>query len=83
MDISIARIYRLETDGAMKAFVDVIIDNALIIKAFRIIEGKNGLFVSYPKDQGKDKRWYDIVRPITKEAQEQLSKALIDAYVNQ
>jgi len=80
LNFKIGRLHRLETDGAMKAFVDIVINEALLVRGLRVIEGKNGLFVSMPKEQGKDKRWYDIIRPISKETKEEISNVILSAY---
>ena len=83
VNFKIGRLHRLETDGAIKAFVDIVVNDALLIKGLRVIEGKKGLFVSMPKDQGKDKRWYDTIMPLTKEAREEISSAVLSAYRNE
>jgi len=46
----------------MLAFVDVEFDGLLSISGFKIVRGKNGLFVGWPSQQGKDGRWYKTVR---------------------
>ena len=83
LELKIARLHKLETDSAMKAFADIVINDSLLIKGLRIIEGKNGLFVSMPKDQGKDKRWYDLMRPLNKETKAEISSVVLTAYKNE
>jgi len=57
---------RFLTSGALRAFVDVVFNDALVVKGFKVIEGKNGLFVAAPartvkgKDGEKD-TYNDIV----------------------
>ena len=63
------------SDSIVLAFVNIQIDN-LIIKGCRIINGKNGLFLSYPRERGKDDKWYDIVIPT-----EASTKIEIESYV--
>lgn len=79
--IEVARIYRLDNNGAaLKAFADVAI-NGLLVKGLRIITGKSdNLFVSMPKAQGKDGKWYETVKLLDSEAKEQLQKVVLDAY---
>lgn len=78
--LKIARMYKLETDGPIKAFADIVVNDDILVKGLRIIEGKKGLFVSMPKEQGKDKRWYDVIRPTTKEARDEISAVVLEAY---
>jgi stage V sporulation protein G len=77
--IQVSRIYRLEGDSKTRAFVDVDFDG-FIVKGLRIVEGKNGLFLSMPQHQGKDGRWYNTVFPATKEKQQALSRMVLNAY---
>jgi stage V sporulation protein G len=80
MDIIVQRMYRFETDRPLKAFVDIIVDKSLLIKGVRIMNGKNGLFVSMPREQAKDSRWYDTVRCLTMEVRDDITKVILDAY---
>ena len=57
----VEKIFRLPDAGALKAFVDISINDALVIRGVRVLEGKKGLFMSMPKEQGKDNKWYDQV----------------------
>lgn len=77
--IQISRIYRIEGDSKLKAFVDISL-GGIIVKGLRIVYGSNGLFVGMPRHQGKDGRWYNTVYPATKEIQQQLNDAVLAAY---
>jgi len=47
--------------GALKAFADVSVNDSLVIKGVRVVDGKKGLYVLMPREQGKDNKWYDQV----------------------
>lgn len=79
-DIEIAKIYRLEGNGAVKAFCDIIVANILLIKGLRIIEGKNGLFVRMPARVGKDGKWYESIAPMSKEIRDNLNEIILTAF---
>ena len=79
MDIQVQRMYRFESNRPLKAFADIIIDDTLLIKGVKVLDGKNGLFVSMPQDQAKDKR-YTSVRFLTQESSEQITKAILTVY---
>ena len=83
LTFKIGRLYRLESDGPVKAFADILVNDELLIKGLRVIEGKKGLFVSMPKDQGKDKRWYDTVSLVSKETQQEIANVVMEAYKNE
>ena len=80
MNINVERIYRLPENGPIKAFVDLSIENVLLIKGIRIAEGTKGLFVSMPQEQGKDKRWYDTIRCLDPEFKKRLDDEILSTY---
>jgi len=80
IEVKVQRLYRFETERPLKAFVDIIINDALLVKGVRVMDGKKGLFVAMPREQAKDEKWYDTIRCLTIEAREQITKACLDAY---
>lgn len=78
--LEVKRMARLDGDGTVKAFCDVAINGSFLIKSLKVVNGKNGMFVSMPREQGKNGQWYDTVAPITKEARETLSRIVLKAY---
>jgi len=79
-EIQVQRMYRFESDRPLKAFVDIIVNDALLIKGIKVLEGKNGLFVSMPQEQAKDKKWYDSVRCLTQDVREQITEIVLSVY---
>jgi len=80
LEFKVKRIYRLEGDGSTKAFVDLAVNDSLLIRGLKIVNGSKGLFVSMPREQGKDQKWYDTVRPLNKEIQQEISLVVLSAY---
>jgi len=80
LTFKVSRLYRVNGEGALRAFADLSIADSILIRGIRIIEGQKGLFVSMPKQQGKDSRWYDTVRPLSKEMREEISTTVLTAY---
>ncbi len=78
----ITRIHRLEGESKLKAFVDVTLAG-FEIRGLRVVDGQNGLFVGMPRSQGKDGRWYPTVSALSKEVQQELSEAVLEAYQQQ
>ena len=75
LEINVERMHRTTGQGAKKAFADVTlevdpgsgsldgpIELKMTIKGFSVVESSNGTFVSMPRQEGKDKKWFDIVR---------------------
>lgn len=89
MDLNVT-IYKNDGEGAVKAGASVVIDNAIVVKGIKVVEGPNGLFVSMPSKPKREngqpvmengKQVYlDIVHPISAEAREEFVKAILDKY---
>ena len=80
MDFTIKRWIWFDGESPLKAFCDVAINNQLVIKGVRVVDGRHGLFVSMPRQQGKEGRWYDSVVPLSPEVKAQLSELVLEAY---
>lgn len=78
--IKVERITPLEGESATKAFVDLLILDVFLVKGFRIVEGQNGLFLSMPREQGRDGKWYDIFYPVSKEMRLGLESLILEEY---
>jgi stage V sporulation protein G len=77
--IQVSRIYKVDGDSKLKAFVDIAL-GGIVVKGLKIVNGSNGLFLSMPRHQGKDGKWYSTVYPLTKEIQQKLSDIVLGAY---
>jgi stage V sporulation protein G len=77
--ISVSRIFKLDHDSKIKAFADISFAG-VVVKGFRLVSGQKGLFVSMPRHQGKDGKWYDTVIPSTKELRAFLTEIVLEAY---
>lgn len=78
-EIQVSRIHRIEGESKLKAFADVTFAG-VVVKGFSVVDGSKGLFVSMPRHQGKDGKWYDTVYPTTRELKAQLCEAVLTAY---
>jgi len=78
--LRVSRLFVLNGEGTVKAMCDVAVGNLFVIKGLRVIKGKQGIFVSMPRQQGKDGKWYDSVHPLTKEARAEVGRVVLEAY---
>lgn len=77
-----ARIYKNkfgENTGVV-ARGSICFDNVFVVDGVRVINGKNGLFVSMPSRQKQDGSYADVAFPITKEAREAINQVVLEAY---
>ena len=80
LSMEVKRLHKLDGEGKLKAFVDVAIADLLMIKGLRVINGKKGLFVGMPREQGRDGQWYQTIFPLNEEAKSQLDSVVLQAY---
>lgn len=78
--IKVERMHFLEGEGTLKAFCDLLILDAFLVKGLKVVEGKNGLFVSMPREQGRDGKWYDTFYPTSKEMRKGLEELVLESY---
>jgi len=80
LSLKVTRLHRIDGESSLKAFVDVALNESLLLKGLRIVQGKNGLFVSMPREKGKDQRWYETVHPLSREIKLKISSIILSAY---
>lgn len=77
MKITEVRITKSEGQGTLKAFASITLDGIFAVHGIRVVEGKNGLFVSMPNRQVKEGEYKDIAHPVTKEFKQELNDAVL------
>ena len=81
LNVTIKRFHKFENGSSLKAFADVVVNDVLLIKGLKIVEGRNGMFVSMPSEQSsKDKKWYETVRILKPEVRQSVFDQIISAY---
>ncbi len=80
LEFKVTRIHKFNTEGSTKAICDISISGQFLVKGFRIVEGKNGLFVGVPCEAGKDNKWYSSAFPLTAQARQLLNDSVLSAY---
>lgn len=67
-------------EGSVKATASANLDDCFAVKNIRVVEGKNGLFISMPSYKGTDGEYHDLCFPTTPELRKQLNGAVAEAY---
>ena len=80
LKVEVARIHKLDGSGATKAFADIVIEDGLAVLGLRVVEGKSGLHVGYPREEGKDGKWYNTVIPLKREVKDAIERVVLEAY---
>jgi stage V sporulation protein G len=80
LKLEVAKLHKLDGNGSTKAFCDLSLFGSFIIKGLRVVEGEKGLFVSMPREPGKDGKWYSTVIPMSREVKDEVEKLVLEAY---
>lgn len=80
LEISVERIYKLDSDAQLKGFADISICGAFVIKGLKIVSGKHGLFVGMPGQLGKDGKWHNRVLLTDDAFKERLTGLILSAF---
>ena len=82
-DLQVKRLVKFEGEGSLKAYCDLAVGDSFLIKGLRVVEGKNGLFVSMPRQQSKGGKWFDSVATLTKETKIEVERLVLAAYTEE
>ena len=67
--------------GNVKAIASVILSDQFMIRGLRVMNGENGLFVSYPIDPFfKGESFRTVCNPITRALREHVENAVLEKY---
>ena len=84
MTITAVKIYPFdsgEPDSSMRAYADIIFNDVVLIKGFRVLSSKSGgLFVVFPSQKGKDGQYRDTVEFKSEELKSELRSTILEAY---
>lgn len=74
------RLIKSNEDLKLKAYVDITLDDCLVIHGLKIIEGQNGLFIAMPSKKISATEFKDIVHPITVEFRKDLTDYILTKF---
>ena len=80
MNITDVRIRTMEKEGKMKAIAAITIDGVFVVHDIKVIEGKEGLFISMPNKKYPDGSFKDIVHPNKSEIRKEIQDAVLASY---
>ncbi len=64
----------------LRGVASITIDDCFVVHDIKVIEGKDGLFISKKKKKTPDGEFKDIVHPINTETREMIKSAVLEAY---
>ena len=66
------------------AFVDILVNDSIVIRGFRVCDGKKGRFVGFPSKEGKDKEgkeeWFPQVTFKNRDEEKLMSEVVLKSF---
>ena len=80
LDMEVVDIRKVVGDGKIKAFDDLKLSEAYVVKGFKVVKGPTGIFVGMPSKPGKNGQWFETLVPATESVREALQNKVLEAY---
>ncbi|MBC8283815.1 MAG: septation protein SpoVG family protein [Nitrospinae bacterium] len=84
MNITSIKIYPFDAgipQSSLRAYADVVLDDLLVIKGFKVLVAKSGgLFIGMPSQKGKDGKYYDQIEFKADDFQSELRARILESY---
>ncbi len=68
------------SDEKLKAFVSVVIDHCFMVNDIKVIEGRDGRFISMPSRRKRNGKFKDIAHPLNSETRTMLEQEILSEY---
>ena len=82
LNVKVDKMTKFNNESAVKALCDLLFGDLFLIRGFSVVEGEKGIFVSMPRKQSKNGKWFNVFTPATNEIREYLTEVVLDAYKN-
>ncbi len=80
MEITEIKIFPVNEDGPLKAYVTIVLDKCFSIHDLKVIQGDKRLFVAMPNKKDKNGIWRDLVHPVNQETREKIEAEILSQY---
>lgn len=79
MEITEVRVYPVREEK-LKAFVSVVFDRCFMVNDIKVIQGKDGLFISMPSRRRKNGDFKDVAHPLNQETRRWVEERILGEY---
>ena len=79
MEITQVKVFPVHEDK-LKAFVSVVFDHCFMVNDIKVIQGKDGLFLSMPSRRKKSGEFKDVAHPLNNETRRMLEERVLEEY---
>lgn len=79
MEITEVKVFPINEEK-LKAFVSIVFDQCFMVNDIKIIQGKEGLFISMPSRKKKNGEFKDVAHPLNNETRRMIEDKVLSEY---
>jgi len=79
MEITEVKVFPIQEEK-LKAFVSIVFDHCFMVNDIKIIQGKDGLFISMPSRKKKNGEFKDVAHPLNNETRRMIEERVLGEY---
>jgi stage V sporulation protein G len=79
MEITEVKVFPIDEEK-LKAFVSVVFDHCFMVNDIKIIQGRDGLFISMPSRKKKNGEFKDVAHPLNNETRRMIEGSVLGEY---
>lgn len=79
MEITEVKVFPIQEEK-LKAFVSIVFDHCFMVNDIKIIQGRDGLFISMPSRKKKNGEFKDVAHPLNNETRRMIEEKVLTEY---
>lgn len=79
MEITEVKVFPIHEEK-LRAFVSIVFDHCFMVNDIKVIQGRDGLFISMPSRKKKNGEFKDIAHPLNNEARRTIEDRILAAF---
>jgi len=79
MEITEVKVFPIQEEK-LKAFVSIVFDHCFMVNDIKIIQGRDGLFISMPSRKKKNGEFKDVAHPLNNETRRMIEGKVLGEY---
>jgi len=79
MHITEVKVFPVDEEK-LRAFVSIVFDNCFMVNDIKVIQGKDGLFISMPSRKKRNGKFKDVAHPLNNETRKMLEDQILAEY---
>lgn len=79
MEITDVRVFPVE-DEKLRAYVSVVLDRCFMVNDIKVIQGREGLFISMPSRKKRNGEFKDVAHPLNQETRRSFEERILSEY---